>query len=137
VPRSFGLYLILVGLPALGTSLVLRAGKSLRAPASFAGSWQVEATPESACRRALQLTIEQSGPVLEVRTPEGNRLLGQVRNDSFEVAGSDGRRIRARQRPARPVSEWEGLAKGLPCDSPGALPVRATRVGLPREVRGH
>lgn len=136
--RSLGLYLVLVGIPALGISVVLQAGKGLRAPPSFAGSWRVETAPDSACRRdPLQVIVEQSGPALEVRTYDGIRLVGQVRGDSFDAEGPNHRRIRARRLPGRSSPEWEGIATRFPCDSAKDVLIRATRLQLPRELRGH
>lgn len=73
--RTFLLYAILVGVPVVGTSLILEGGRDLQAPPAVAGRWAIEtardATPpdcpsSSAPSGPLSLTIGQSGDSLTI-----------------------------------------------------------------------
>ena len=137
VIRSVVLYLVFVGLPLMGMSVVLQVGRRLHAPVSFGGSWQVEARPRSSCAQLTdQLLIEQSGPALQITTRAGEHLAGQVNASGFTAQGAGDLRIEAHRRPGR-EAEWEGTADGIPCDSARGVPIRAIRLRLPRDLTGH
>jgi hypothetical protein len=139
--RSVLLYLLLVGFPVAGMSAVLRAGRDLKPPASFGGSWRVEAWPDSVCPLSqpdtLQLVIEQSGPGLSIKTRRGPRFTGQVSGASFAAQGPNGRRMTGHRIASSGPTQFEGIVTGAPCDRAVATRIRATRVHLPADLTGH
>lgn len=87
--RSVLLYVLLVGLPALAVSGVLRVGQRLQSPIFVGGSWKVErdssSDPHSACGHSLipdraVLTISQSGSKLLLRLSDedGTTFAGEI-----------------------------------------------------------
>ena len=139
--RSVLLYLVLVGIPVAGVSAVLRAGRDLKPPASFGGSWRVEAWPDSACLQreidTLQLVIEQSGPSLSIKTRRGPRFAGQVEGEGFSAKGPNGRHIQGTRISPGPAAVFEGIVTGAPCAEATHTRMRGTRVHLPSELTGH
>ena len=139
--RSILLYIALVGIPIAGVSAVLRAGRDLKPPTSFGGSWRVEAWPDSVCTQhqldTLQLVVEQSGPSLSIKTRRGPLFTGQVEGDGFVVKGPNGRRMQGRRVSAGPAAVFEGVVTGAPCDAATGTRMRGTRVHLPSELTGH
>lgn len=134
--RTAAFYLLLVGIPMLGMSAVLRLGRNLRAPASFGGKWSVSVSPATSCNQdSLAMIIEQSGPVLRITTPEGGRLVGQVTDNEFTAEGPDNRRLHGRRLPGG-VARYEGAADGILCDGARNIPFHATRLLPSRELTG-
>lgn len=90
-------YLVLVGLPALGLFLILRSGGALEAPPVVSGGWQLDATQARACL-GLQddepLTVQQSGRFLQVRA-------GSVAAEARLEAGALHTTLRPSLDPAR------------------------------------
>jgi hypothetical protein len=88
--KSIFLYLVLVGLPVLGTVGLLQMGQSLAAPVSVAGTWSAQLTlpssSDSADRDPLLrsdptiFTILQSGPSVFLTFDDAQRtkLAGSV-----------------------------------------------------------
>jgi hypothetical protein len=132
------LYAVLVGLPLAGISVVLHFGQNLGTSPSFGGSWRLEANALPMCGSAagepVTLLIEQSGPALMVRG-WGKPLTGRVAGDGFVVADS-ARRMAARREGGKKGDRFAGWAHGIGCH-PDSMPVRATRLRLPRNVAGH
>ena len=139
--RSVLLYIVLVGIPVAGVSAVLRAGRDLKPPTSFGGSWRVEAWPDSVCSQSrldtLQLVIEQSGPALSIKTRRGPLVTGRVDGEGFAADGPNGRRILGRRVSSGPAAVLEGVVTGAPCDAATHTRLRGTRVHLPSELTGH
>jgi hypothetical protein len=142
VIRSVVLYIILVGIPVLGVSTILRIGRDLRPPVSFSGSWRVEAWPDSACLitsdpDTLQLVVEQSGPLLEIRFSRGTRMVGRVEGDSFTAAGRNRVRMTVKRVPDLGPNHFAGLVSGAPCIAAKRTRLRGTRDQLPAALSGH
>lgn len=142
--RSVILYLVLVGLPAIGLSAVLNIGRQLVPPASFGGSWRVEAWPDSVCLDAnpdtLQLFIEQSGPSLKIKTHRGPLFTGLVEGEGFFARGPNRRIMRGTRIPAESdtgATVFDGMVTGAPCDQAVNTRIRATRLQLPAALTGH
>ena len=139
--RSVLLYLVLVGIPVAGVSAVLRAGRDLKPPASFGGSWRVEAWPDSVCSQhqldTLQLVIEQSGPSLSIKTRRGPLFTALVEGEGFNAKGPNGRRMQVTRVSSGPAAVLEGIVTGAPCDAATQTRIRGTRVHLPSELTGH
>jgi hypothetical protein len=141
VIRSALLYIILVGMPALGMLAVLRVGRSLKPPASFGGNWRVETGPDSICVGAqpdtFQLVIEQSGPLLGIESSTGSHFEGRVSGEGFTAEGRNRGRIRASRMPGKGGSRFEGTVAGVPCAAATSTVIRATRLQLPGDLTGH
>jgi len=91
------LYLILVGLPILGTLGLLRAGQDLSAPISVAGTWEVRLSvpnPPSDDFRLppgpTVLKISQSGTHLLLAFDEKTRLEGNVQGMTIYAGPAEG-----------------------------------------------
>lgn len=139
--RSVLLYLVLVGLPVVGVTAVLRAGRELKPPTSFGGSWRVEALPDSVCLKyqldTLELLVEQSGPSLSIKTRRGPRFTARVEGDSFVAHGPNNRKLAARRLGTAEPALFEGVLTAAPCDAATQTRLRGTRVQLPFELTGH
>ena len=93
--RSVLLYLLLVGVPVLAVSEVLRAGRRLRPPVFVEGTWNLEhassTSADPSCGDALinadptVLTISQSGRHLLLTLNDANRttFAGQIRGETI------------------------------------------------------
>lgn len=91
--RSVLLYILLVGLPILAISGVLRAGQRLRSPIFVGGTWSVErqwdTDPDSSCCYSL---ISSEGTVLAI-SQSGSRLFFTMNDEKWttfagEIRGS-------------------------------------------------
>jgi hypothetical protein len=117
--KTLILYLILVGLPALGVSQIIRVGERIKPPVSLSGSWRLVATPDPICNRSgpdtLSLHVSQSGPALDIRFTRGVHLEGKMEGDGFQAAGRT--RVRMRGEVIRDSSEYQlrGTISGAPC----------------------
>jgi len=92
--RSIFLYVLLVGIPVIAVSGVLRVGQRLRPPIFVGGTWNVEWSDigaVSACGESLirsdrtVLTISQSGSRLLLTLDDENRttLQGEISNTTI------------------------------------------------------
>lgn len=90
--RTTLLYLVLVGLPALGVVGVLRLGERLSAPPSIGGTWQITSSEGCALRPGAELTFVQSGEHVAATWPGGIPARGSLRNGQLVIApGASGR----------------------------------------------
>ena len=92
------LYLVLVGLPLLGTVGLLQVGQGLSAPVSVAGKWDVQLAPaqpqdsgrEDGLLRAgpTTVSITQSGPNLRLSFDEGPSSIfeGSIRDMTINAS---------------------------------------------------
>lgn len=140
--KSVLLYLLLVGLPVLGVSAVLQAGRKLTPPVSFSGSWRVEAWPDSACLitddpDTLQVVVEQSGPAVRIIFSRGTLLVGKVKGDSFSAAGRNRVRLHGHRSRELGPNHFSGIVIGAPCVAATRTRIRATRLLLPADLTGH
>jgi hypothetical protein len=140
--KSFFLYLILVGLPVLGVSAVIRAGQEIEPPASFGGGWEIEVWPDSTCHKAqfpdtLSLTIEQSGPALTLRFSKGVEIVGRVSGQGFTAAGKHRVRLRAELMADSVARRIRGTIVGAPCPEATQTAILGTRRISVSQSHGH
>jgi hypothetical protein len=130
--RSVVIYLILVGLPVLGTSVVLEKGRDLKAPMSVGGEWNLQVWPDSSCPAipvdTLSLAVQQSGPRLEIELGGQARLHGRIDADRFSAFGEDSIRGTGRLVRDSAGARLEGMFAGFPCRAAVRTPFRGSRV---------
>jgi hypothetical protein len=107
--RNFVLaYILLVGLPIVGLVGVLRTGRTLKAPISVDGSWQLQADPVQLatlpCGKALMeedaaLVISQSGNNFTLGISNGAKSSGSGLIEGRNVTAS-----------ITPSADWSGQA---------------------------
>ncbi|MEO8295120.1 MAG: hypothetical protein ABI613_06345 [Gemmatimonadota bacterium] len=114
------LYLVLVGLPILGVSMIVKAGGRIVPPISVGGIWRLAAVQDSSCRGmpfpdTLVMTVAQSGPELIVHLNARARpLIGSVDGPVIQVSDGD-LRVRGSLGPDTSMHEIKGTISGLPC----------------------
>ena len=133
MPKTVLIYLLLVGIPVIGVSLVLKAGKDLKPPVSFSGSWEIEAWPDSVCsssadRDTLGMYVEQSGPQLAVRFNKGIQLVGRVEGDEFRAWGENRVRVQGRRVRDSAGYRFQGVILGAPCPGATRTVITGTRL---------
>jgi hypothetical protein len=94
--RNFVLaYVLLVGLPLVGLLGILKSGRSLTAPISVDGAWQLQVDPAQLaalpCGKTLaenaasdSILISQSGKSLTVSLPQGPKSSGLLQGNRLE-----------------------------------------------------
>ncbi len=80
--RPILLYLVLVGLPVLGTLGLLQVGQNLVAPISLAGKWSAQLTPPNPCGLSDEVSLLPAGPTTLSITQSGPNLLISFEDDS-------------------------------------------------------
>ena len=97
--KPLPLYVLLVGLPVSGVSLVVRLGPVAPAPPSFGGAWTVDAPPlvpgcsaPDANTAPGGITVQQSGPrlTLIVHDSTRTRLAGHITAEGLTASPSAG-----------------------------------------------
>ena len=131
------LYLMMVGLPLFGVTVVLRSGQDLRAPWAMDGTWRLQPSPTCpppSPVRELRLTMSQSGPHLAavLTGSEGVRftLSGELQDVTFRVSDGQGVVLRGVLDPAASPRVLNGTLTGPVCgDDPArAVPVVGIRL---------
>jgi hypothetical protein len=90
--KALALYLVLVGIPVLGVSTIVRMGEKITPPVSVGGIWRAQARPDSSCQDepfpdSLVMNVAQSGPQLIVHLNARTRpLIGAVDDTIVQVA---------------------------------------------------
>jgi hypothetical protein len=141
--KTLMLYLVLVGVPVVGVSTVIRVGNRLTPPVALAGKWQLEARPDLICVGAvldtLATTIEQSGRLLEVWFDGGGpRLKGSVEGIAFAASHGETMRFSGTLHRDGGNHLLEGVLSGSPCAAATRTVVLGTRLSSPgQQPRGH
>lgn len=105
--RSVILYVVLVGVPALGVLATLRAGERVDAPAHIGGVWRVVTGDGCAVRPGDEIEVVQSGEYLSVSWPDGARARGTFRGGRLDVTRPESETVRpgCSSDPVRLVAE--------------------------------
>ncbi|PAP77102.1 hypothetical protein [Rubrivirga marina] len=136
--RTAALYVVLVGVPALGVAATIHVGQNLEAPPSVGGAWAVAPDAEGCARAAGALVVEQSGPQIEaVYTPEGASavaLRGRVADTAAvlgERASCERVEVAVARDPSRPATLRATLQTGVcGCRTTSATLTRADAAPL-------
>jgi hypothetical protein len=151
--RLFVSYILLVGIPLLGIVGVLGAGRSLTAPLSVAGSWELQIDPNitqaQSCVAGLGFThptvleISQSGKYLSLTLGTQPKIKLQAALEGKELvadstlpvaescSGAAGLSLRAGVEPKATPRTMSGVLSFDACPSCGAASFRAIRQVFP------
>ena len=131
------LYLMMVGLPLFGVTVVLRSGRDLRAPWAMDGTWRLQPTTPCAPPSPpgeLRLTVSQSGPhlaaVLTGSRGVRSTLSGELQDVTFTVSNGQGVVFRGILDPAGSPRVLDGTLTGAVCVDDAASAVRVIGVRL-------
>lgn len=139
--KTLVLYLILVCLPILGVSLVLRMGQGLVPPKSIGGAWRVHVTADPACGAisppdSLAMTVSQSGPRITVALEDGHntQLSGKVLGREFTVSGSGPLLLHGSFNREVIPNTVTGVFIGVPCAAARSTLIDGTRMEASKET---
>jgi hypothetical protein len=107
--RNFVLaYILLVGLPILGLVGVLKTGRTLKAPISVDGSWQLQADPVRLATLPCGKALTEADTALVISQSGKNFILGISNAPKSSGSGVlEGRNLRA---SIAPSEEWSAQA---------------------------